>query len=272
MAGSWVLIGIVAFFAFIVIANSVRVVREWERGVLLRFGRFDHIKMPGIRFVWPVIDRIIIIDTRVVTMDVPKQEIITRDNVSAMVDAVVFFQVVNAEFAVTKVENWVRATSLQAQTSLRSVIGQSELDQLLAERDQINMKLQTIIDDATEPWGIKVTAVEVRDVTLPETMKRAMANQAETERERRAKIINAEGEFQAAQKLRDAADVISQNPQALQLRYLQTLREIGTQNNTTVVFPMPIDLVGPLQKFLQHLGETNQQSEAGGPTQPDAGA
>ncbi len=258
MGGYWALIGIVAFFVFILIANSVRIVREWERGVLLRFGRFDHIKMPGIRFIWPVIDRIIIIDTRVVTMDVPKQEIITRDNVSAMVDAVVFFQVVNAEYAVTKVENWVRATSLQAQTTLRSVIGQSELDQLLAERDQINMKLQAMIDDATEPWGIKVTAVEVRDVTLPETMKRAMANQAETERERRAKIINAEGEFQAAQKLRDAADVISQNPQALQLRYLQTLREIGTENSTTVVFPMPIDIVASLGKIMEQIGEKNK--------------
>ena len=255
MSGYWALVGIIAFFAVILIANSVRIVREWERGVLLRFGRFDHIKMPGIRFIWPVIDKIMIIDTRVVTMDVPKQEIITRDNVSAMVDAVVFFQVVNAEFAVTKVENWVRATSLQAQTSLRSVIGQSELDQLLSERDQINMKLQTIIDDATEPWGIKVTTVEVRDVTLPESMKRAMANQAETERERRAKIINAEGEFQAAQKLADAADVISKNPQALQLRYLQTLREIGTENSTTVVFPMPIDIVASLGKILEQFAQ-----------------
>jgi len=191
MGGVWALAGIVAFFVFIVLANSIRIVREWERGVLLRFGRFDHIKMPGIRFVWPVIDRIIIIDTRVVTMDVPKQEIITRDNVSAMVDAVVFFQVVNAEFAVTKVENWVRATSLQAQTSLRSVIGQSELDQLLAERDQINLKLQTIIDDATEPWGIKVTAVEVRDVTLPDTMKRATRRRPSANAVRRSSMPKA---------------------------------------------------------------------------------
>jgi len=256
MGGYLAAIGIIAFFVLIVIANSVRIVREWERGVLLRFGRFDHIKMPGIRFVWPVIDKIMIIDTRVVTMDIPKQEIITRDNVSVMVDAVVFFQVVNAEFAVTKVENWVRATSLQAQTTLRSVIGQSELDQVLSERDQINMKLQTIIDDATEPWGIKVTSVEVRDVTLPDSMKRAMANQAETERERRAKIINAEGEFQAAQKLTDAANVISQNPQALQLRYLQTLREIGSEHNTVVVFPMPIDIVASLAKILEKMKES----------------
>jgi len=252
-SGYWAAVGIFVFFSIILILNSVRVIREWERGVMLRFGRFDHIKMPGIRFIWPVIDRIMIIDTRVVTMDVPKQEIITKDNVSVMVDAVVFFQVVNAEYAVTKVENWVRATSLQAQTTLRSVIGQAELDQLLSERDKINMNLQTIIDEVTEPWGIKVTSVEIRDVTLPDTMKRAMANQAETERERRAKIINAEGEFQAAQKLADAADVISKNPQALQLRYLQTLREIGSEHNTTIVFPMPIDLVGPLSKILEQM-------------------
>lgn len=253
MSGYWAIIGIIIFFAIIIIANSVRIIREWERGVLLRFGRFDHVKMPGIRFIWPVIDKILIIDTRVVTMDVPKQEIITRDNVSVMVDAVVFFQVVNAEFAITKVENWVRATSLRAQTDLRSVIGQAELDELLSERDKINMRLQTIIDEATEPWGIKVISVEVRDVTLPETMKRAMANQAETERERRAKIINAEGEFQAAQKLSDAADVLSKNSQALQLRYLQTLREIGSEHNTTIVFPMPIDIIGPLKNALKNI-------------------
>jgi regulator of protease activity HflC (stomatin/prohibitin superfamily) len=240
---------VIAFFVIILLANSLRIVREWERGVLLRFGRFDHVKMPGIRFIWPFIDRLIIIDTRVVTMDVPKQEIITRDNVSVMVDAVVFFQVLNAEYAITKVENWIRATSLQAQTTLRSVIGQAELDELLSARDQINAKLQGIIDEVTEPWGIKVTAVEVRDVTLPESMKRAMANQAETERERRAKIINAEGEYQAAQKLADAADIISKNPQALQLRYLQTLREIGTEHNTTIVFPMPIDIFETLGKI-----------------------
>jgi len=229
--------------ALIVIASSIRIIREWERGVLLRFGRFDHVKLPGIRFVWPVIDKLIVIDTRVLTYDVPKQEIITRDNVSATVDAVVFFQVVNAEFAVTKVYDWVRATSLQAQTSLRSVIGQAELDELLSQRDKINTELQTIIDELTEPWGIKVTGVMVRDVTLPETMKRAMANQAETERERRAKIINAEGEFQASQKLTEAAEIISKNPQALQLRYLMTLREIGTQNSAIIVFPLPMELM-----------------------------
>ena len=251
MEGLFGIIGILLFFSIIVVINAVRIIREWERGVLLRFGRFDHVKMPGIRFVWPVIDKMIVIDTRVVTMDVPKQEIITRDNVSVMVDAVVFFQVMNAEFAITKVENWVRATSLRSQTILRSVIGQAELDELLSERDKINDKLQGMIDEVTEPWGIKVTAVEVRDVTLPDTMKRAMANQAETERERRAKIINAEGEAQAAEKLAEAANIISQNPQALQLRYLQTLREIGTEHNTTIVFPMPIDIVESLGKVLE---------------------
>lgn len=248
MGEIYAVVGFAIFFAFTIIVNSVRVVREWERGVLLRFGRFDHIKMPGIRFVWPIIDKMIVIDTRVVTMDVPKQEIITRDNVSVNVDAVVFFQVVNAEFAVTKVENWVRATSLTAQTTLRSVIGQAELDELLSERDKINMKLQDIIDMATEPWGIKVTAVEVRDVTLPESMKRSMANQAETERDRRAKVINAEGEFQAAQKLAQAAEIISANPQALQLRFLQTLTEVGAESNSTIVFPVPIDLLTSFMK------------------------
>jgi regulator of protease activity HflC (stomatin/prohibitin superfamily) len=249
------LFAVLVFFFIILLLNSVRIIREWDRGVLLRFGRFDHVKLPGIRFVWPVIDKMIVIDTRVVTMDVPKQEIITRDNVSVMVDAVVFFQVVSAEFAVTKVENWVRATSLQAQTTLRSVIGQAELDELLSERDKINLKLQGIIDEMTEPWGIKVSSVEIRDVTLPESMKRAMANQAETERERRAKVINAEGEFQAAQKLADAANVLSTNPQALQLRYLQTLREIGSEHNTTIIFPMPIDLIEPLRKILGGLAK-----------------
>lgn len=251
-------LGFAIFFAVIILVNSIRVIREWERGVLLRLGRFDHVKMPGIRFILPWVDKLIVIDTRVVTMDVPKQEIITRDNVSVMVDAVVFFQVVNAEFAVTKVENWVRATSLTAQTTLRSVIGQAELDDLLAERDKINLKLQDIIDETTEPWGIKVTSVEVRDVTLPETMKRAMANQAETERERRAKIINAEGEFQAAQKLAQAAEIISRNPQALQLRFLQTLTEVGAEHSSTIVFPVPIDLLTSFMKAADAIAKKSE--------------
>lgn len=248
MEGALAAFAVIGFFLIILIANSIRIIREWERGVLFRLGRYDHTKMPGIRFIWPFIDKMIIIDTRVVTMDVPKQEIITKDNVSVNVDAVVFFQVVNAEYAVTKVENWIRATSLQAQTTLRSVIGQAELDEVLSKREKINMVLQGIIDDVTEPWGIKVTSVEVRDVTLPESMKRAMANQAETERNRRAKVINAEGEFQASQKLAEAAEIISKNPQALQLRFLQTLTEVGAEHNSTIVFPVPIDLLTPFMK------------------------
>ncbi len=251
-------LGFAIFFLVIILVNSIRIIREWERGVLLRLGRFDHVKMPGIRFVLPWVDKLIVIDTRVVTMDVPKQEIITRDNVSVMVDAVVFFQVVNAEYAVTKVENWVRATSLTAQTTLRSVIGQAELDDLLAERDKINLRLQDIIDETTEPWGIKVTSVEVRDVTLPESMKRAMANQAETERERRAKVINAEGEFQAAQKLAQAAEIISRNPQALQLRFLQTLTEVGAEHSSTIVFPVPIDLLTSFMKAADAIAKKSE--------------
>lgn len=257
-------LGAIVVFALFVLVNTVRVIREWERGVLLRFGRFDHVKLPGIRLVWPFIDKLMVIDTRVLTYDVPRQEIITKDNVSATVDAVVFFQVVNAENAVTKVYDWVRATSLQAQTSLRSVIGQVELDELLAERDKINQELQQILDDATEPWGIKVSGVQVRDVTLPETMKRAMANQAETERDRRAKIINAEGEFQAAQKLAQAAEIISKNPQALQLRFLQTLTEVGAESNSTIVFPVPIDLLTSFMKAAERTGtDTDKPAEGG---------
>jgi regulator of protease activity HflC (stomatin/prohibitin superfamily) len=239
---------IVILIVLFVIAPSIRVIREWERGILLRLGRLDHIKEPGIRFVWPVIDKIIMIDTRVITMDVPKQEIITRDNVSVMVDAVVFFQVVDAGKAITKVENWRNATGLRSQTALRSVIGQADMDDLLAERDKINNHVQLIIDEATEPWGIKVTAVEVRDVVLPESMKRVMANQAETERERRAKVINAEGELQASEKLAQAAEILSVNPQALQLRFLQTLTEVGAEHNSTIVFPVPIDLLTAFMK------------------------
>lgn len=239
---------IVLIVLFLIVLSSLRVVKEWERGVLLRLGRFDHVKLPGIRFVWPVIDKMTVVDTRVVTLDVPKQEIITRDNVSVMVDAVVFFQVIDAGKAITKVESWIRATNLRSQTSLRSVIGQAELDEVLSKREKLNAELQTIIDEATEPWGIKVTAVEIRDVVLPESMKRAMANQAETERERRAKIINAEGELQASEKLAQAAKIISEHPQALQLRFLQTLTEVGAEHNSTIVFPVPIDLLTAFMK------------------------
>ncbi len=247
--GGMVFLVVVVIF----ILSSLKVIREWDRGVVLRWGRFDRVLKPGLRFVWPLWEKLMVLDTRVVTMDVPKQEIITRDNVSVMVDAVMWCQVVNAEFAVTKVADWVRATSLQSQTALRSVLGQAELDELLSARDKINLHLQTIIDAVTEPWGIKVTAIEVRDLVLPESMKRSMANQAETERERRAKVINAEGEFQAAQKLADAAKIISEHPQALQLRFLQTLTEIGAEHNTTIVFPVPMDLLTPFMKLAESM-------------------
>ncbi len=246
----WIVIFLVLIFLFVV-PSAIRIVREWERGVLLRLGRFHSVKGPGIRIVWPIIDKLWVMDLRVVTMDVAKQEMMTTDNVPVTVDAVIYFQIVGAEAAIINVENYVKATSLIAQTSLRSVVGQSELDELLAEREKLNHHLQTIIDEQTEPWGVKVTAVEIRDVNLPDSMKRAMARQAEVERERRAKIINAEGEFQAAQKLADAAGIISKNPQALQLRFLQTLSEIATEHNSTTLFPIPIDLFTPFIKKMQ---------------------
>jgi regulator of protease activity HflC (stomatin/prohibitin superfamily) len=253
-----VFVGIVAFIFLMVLINSIRIIKEWERGVLLRLGRYHSVKSPGIRVIWPIIDKLWTMDLRIITMDVAKQEMMTRDNVPVTVDAVIYFQIVNAEDAIIKVENFVKATSLISQTSLRSVVGQSELDELLSERDKVNQHLQSIIDEQTEPWGIKVTAVEIRDVILPEGMKRSMANQAETERQRRAKVINAEGEFQAAQKLADAAKIISKNPQALQLRFLQTLTEVASERNSTTIFPVPIDLFTP---FLKHMGKNVDDEE-----------
>lgn len=260
LGASAVFIAVLVLIFLMVVLNSIRIIKEWERGVLLRLGRFHSVKDPGIRIVWPVIDRMFTMDLRVVTLDVPKQEMMTRDNVPVTVDAVIYFQIVNAEDAIIKVENYARATALIAQTSLRSVIGQSELDELLSERDKINQHLQTIIDQQTEPWGVKVTAVEVRDVVLPESMKRSMANQAETERMRRAKVINAEGEFQAAQKLADAAKIISENPQALQLRFLQTLTEVASERNSTTIFPVPIDLFTPFIKMADAMAKNAEKS------------
>jgi regulator of protease activity HflC (stomatin/prohibitin superfamily) len=239
------IIGLVIFLVIVLLAG-IRIVREYERGVIFRLGRLVGAKGPGIFYVIPLVDKMIKIDLRVVTMDVQKQELMTRDNVPATVDAVIYFRVINPNDAVVKVENYVKATSLIAQTTLRSVLGQSELDELLAQRDQINLRLQQVIDNHTEPWGVKVTAVEVRDVILPETMKRAIAAQAEAERERRAKVIHAEGEFQAAQRLADAAEIISKQPAALQLRYLQTLTEIASERNSTTIFPIPIDIITPI--------------------------
>ncbi len=230
------------FLALIVLPSAVRVLREYERGVVFRLGKLLRAKGPGLVFLIPVVDRMVRMDLRVVTIDVPKQEVMTRDNVPATVDAVLYFRVVDPEAAVVKVENFLKATSLIAQTTLRSVLGQAELDELLAHRDKINLTLQEIIDRQTEPWGIKVTSVEVKDVLLPEGMQRAMARQAESERERRAKVINAEGEFQAAEKLVQAASMISAQPIALQLRFLQTMREIASEHNTTTFLPIPLDL------------------------------
>ena len=235
---------VVALFVLgtVVLPQMVRILREYERGVIFRLGKLLSAKGPGLILLIPIVDRMVRIDLRVITIEVPKQEVMTRDNVPATVDAVIYFRVVDPQAAVVKVENFWKATSLIAQTTLRSVLGQASLDDLLSQRDVINQKLQEIIDRQTEPWGIKVTAVEVKDVALPDSMKRAMAKQAEAERERRAKITNAEGEFQAAEKMVQAAALISKEPIALQLRYLQTMREMASEHNTTTFLPLPIDL------------------------------
>jgi regulator of protease activity HflC (stomatin/prohibitin superfamily) len=233
---------VVAGFFVLVLISGIRIVNEYERGVVFRLGRLVGARGPGLFYVIPVIERMVKMDLRVVALDVPKQEVITRDNVTVRVNAVCYFQVFDPERAVVAVQHYWVATSQMAQTTLRSVLGQAELDELLAEREQINQKLQHIIDEATDPWGVKVTAVEVKDVELPEEMQRAIAKQAEAERERRAKVIAAEGEFQASQRLAEAAQIIGAAPPALQLRFLQTLAEIATENNSTTIFPLPIDL------------------------------
>ena len=244
--GPWAIALIV--LAVLALPQSIRILREYERGVIFRLGKLQGAKGPGLIFLIPVVDRMVKMDLRVVTIDVPKQEVMTRDNVPATVDAVVYFRVIDPNAAVVKVENFWKATSLIAQTTLRSVLGQSPLDDLLAQRDIINQKLQEIIDKQTEPWGIKVTAVEVKEVALPDGMKRAMAKQAEAERERRAKVVNAEGEFQAAEKMVQAAAMIAKEPIALQLRYLQTMREMASEHNTTTFLPLPIDLFSAFLK------------------------
>jgi regulator of protease activity HflC (stomatin/prohibitin superfamily) len=238
----------IILLAGILLPQVVRVLREYERGVIFRLGKLLGSKGPGLVLLIPVVDRMVKMDLRVVTIDVARQEVMTRDNVPASVDAVVYFRVIDPIAAVVKVENYLKATSLIAQTTLRSVLGQAELDDLLAHRDKINQTLQEIIDRQTDPWGIKVTSVEIKDVSLPEGMKRAMAKQAEAERERRAKIVNAEGEFQAAEKMVQAAAMISKEPIALQLRFLQTMREIANEHNTTTFLPVPIDLFSSFQK------------------------
>ncbi len=242
---------VVLIFLLIVVGSSVKVLREYERGVIFRLGRLIALKGPGLILLIPMVDRIVKVDLRTITLNIPPQEVITRDNVPASVNAVAYFRVVDPDRAITEVENYLIATSQIAQTTLRSVLGKAELDQLLSERERLNEDLQKIIDEQTEPWGVKVSVVEIKDVEIPAQMQRAMARQAEAERERRAKIINSEGEYQAAQKLTDAADIISTNPASLQLRYLQTLLEIGGDQNTTVVFPLPMDLIKPFQKMMQ---------------------
>ncbi|HOF04190.1 MAG TPA: slipin family protein [Syntrophales bacterium] len=236
---------IVVFLIIMFLASAIRIMNEYERAVVFRLGRIIDMKGPGLIILIPVIDKMVKVDMRIITMDVPAQDVITRDNVSIKVNAVVYFRVMDANSAVTEVENFLYATSQLAQTTLRSVCGQVELDEILSEREKINLHLQEILDRSTDPWGIKVTLVEVKHIDLPEEMKRAMAKQAEAERERRAKVIAAEGEFQAAEKLMEAASVMAREPITLQLRYLQTLNQIASENNSTTVFPIPIDMFRP---------------------------
>ncbi|MEK7222105.1 MAG: slipin family protein [Nitrospirota bacterium] len=244
MIGYWIPLILVAA----VIYNSIKILMEYERGVIFFLGKFQEVKGPGLIIVLPGIQKMLRVNLQTVTMDVPAQDVITRDNVSVKVNAVIFFRVVDPQRAVLAVQDYLYSTSQIAQTTLRSVLGQSQLDELLAKREEINVELQRIIDQQTEPWGIKVTVVEVKNVDLPQEMQRAIAKQAEAERERRAKVIHAEGEFQASQKLLEAADVMARNPIALQLRYLQTLVEVAAEKNSTTIFPVPIDLISP---FLQ---------------------
>jgi regulator of protease activity HflC (stomatin/prohibitin superfamily) len=245
------IIAVAVFFAVILLASALRVLREYERGVIFRLGRLIAQKGPGLIFLIPIIDRMVRVDLRTVTLQIPPQEVITRDNVTARVTAVAYFRVIDPNRAITEVENFLSAVTQIAQTTLRSVLGTAELDTLLSERERLNVDLQKIIDDQTEPWGVKVTTVEIKDVEIPQGMQRAMARQAEAERERRAKIINAEGEFQAAERLYDAAEIISQNPATIQLRYLQTLLELGSGQASTIVFPLPIDLISPLGDLMR---------------------
>jgi regulator of protease activity HflC (stomatin/prohibitin superfamily) len=243
-----VLIGVIVVVVLILLPMAIKVVKEWERGVILRLGRLVGAKGPGLFFIIPFIDRMIKVDLRVITLDVPQQEVITRDNVTVRVDAVVYFRVVDPEASVVKILDHIRATSQISQTTLRNVLGQHELDELLTQREKLNQALQRIIDVQTDPWGVKVSIVEIKQVELPETMRRSMAAQAEAERERRAKIIHADGEFQASERLAEAGAVIAREPTTLQLRYLQTLVEIASEKNSTIIFPIPIDLINMFMK------------------------
>jgi regulator of protease activity HflC (stomatin/prohibitin superfamily) len=260
-----VVVGVIVLLALVIAFSSLRIANEYERGVVFRLGRLIALKGPGLFFIIPFgIDRLVKIDLRVITLEVPPQEVITNDNVTAKVNAVIYFQVIDPQRAVTQVLNYINATSQIAQTTLRAALGQATLDDLLANREKINQNLQKIIDEQTEPWGIKVGVVEIKDVELPQTMQRAMAKQAEAEREKRAKIINADGEFQASQTLANAAQIIGTQQGALQLRFLQTLVEIGTEKNTTIVLPIPIELFRPI------LEATSSKPTSPGPTSAPA--
>jgi regulator of protease activity HflC (stomatin/prohibitin superfamily) len=239
---------VVVIFFILLLSSAIKILREYERGVIFRLGRLIGAKGPGIIFIIPMVDKLLRISLRTVTLDIPPQDVITRDNVSIKVNAVVYFRVLDPNKAVVEVENYLYATTQLAQTTLRSVVGQVELDELLAQREKINIQLQDILDKHTEPWGIKVSLVETKQVDLPEEMRRAIARQAEAERERRAKVIHADGEYQAAEKLAMAANVIGANPAAIQLRFLQTLTEVATEKNSTTIFPVPIDLLTPFLK------------------------
>jgi regulator of protease activity HflC (stomatin/prohibitin superfamily) len=263
MSGATITIIVVIVFLLIIFGTmTIKVVQEYERGVIFRLGRLTGAKGPGLFLIIPIIDRMVKVDLRVVTLDVPPQDVITKDNVTVKVNAVVYFRVVDAQNSVVKVLDHIRATSQVAQTTLRNVLGQVELDELLASREKLNMMLQKIIDEATEPWGVKVSIVNIKDVELPETMRRSMAAQAEAERERRAKIIHADGEFQASERLAQAGSIIAREPTTLQLRYLQTLTEIASEKTTTIVFPLPMEI------FKAFLGKSETPPPDNKPVKP----
>jgi regulator of protease activity HflC (stomatin/prohibitin superfamily) len=256
------IIALLLIFGLILLASSIRILREYERGVIFRLGRLIAQKGPGLILLIPIIDRMVRVDLRTVTLTVPPQEVISKDNVTMRVNAVAYFRVIDPNRAITEVENFLVATSQISQTTLRSVLGKAELDALLSERERLNIELQQIIDEQTEPWGVKVSTVEVKDVELPQEMQRAIARQAEAERERRAKIISADGEFQAAEKLSQAAEIFSRHPATLQLRYLQTLLDIGVNQNSTIIFPLPLDMVKPFLGLQESDGQRGSGSRS----------
>lgn len=260
-SGILIALGAIVVFAILILSAAIKIVQEYERGVVFRLGRFIGVKGPGLILLVPFVDRMQKVDLRILTLDIPSQEVITRDNVTVSVNAVAYFRALDPEKSVLEVNDYIRATSQIAQTTLRSILGQSELDELLSERDEINARLQAIIDEQTEPWGVKVSIVEVKDVELPQSMQRAMARQAEAERDKRARIINAEGEFLAAQRLHEAAIVIGQEPTGLQLRYLQTLNDIAAEQSSTILFPLPLDIL----RAFSAIGEMTSPTE---PTEP----